>query len=115
MLPPLQPEYNTNGDLERKVFYHTASMNERSGAFSENNQPKENEDVVRIVLFPLVIKQGDDDGLGNEREVICPAQVIVAKEATQRNSGKKSVRVVSAQGNRSVASVAPSQVEGGMI
>jgi hypothetical protein len=29
MLPPLQPEYDTNGDLARKVYFNAALMNER--------------------------------------------------------------------------------------
>ena len=31
MLPPLQPEYDTNGDLARKVYFNASLMNERSG------------------------------------------------------------------------------------
>jgi len=43
---------------------------------------------VRVVLFPLVVKKGDDRGEGDEEIVVCPAQVLVAKP-------KKSVRVLS--------------------
>ncbi|KAI4274252.1 MAG: hypothetical protein LQ337_004072, partial [Flavoplaca oasis] len=32
MLPPLQPEYDTNGDLARKVYFNASLMNERSSA-----------------------------------------------------------------------------------
>ena len=116
MLPPLQPEYNTNGDLETKVYFNAASMNERSGDTVDNKDLEESEAVVRIVLFPLVIKQGNDDGEEDEREVICPAQVLVAKEESGKDKkGKRSVRVMSAQGNRSQGSIAPSQMEGGYI
>ncbi|KAK6587221.1 hypothetical protein PZA11_000511 [Diplocarpon coronariae] len=31
MLPPLQPEYDANGDLASKVYFNAALMNERSG------------------------------------------------------------------------------------
>ena len=116
MLPPLQPEYNTNGDLETKVSFNAASMNERSGDIANNQELEETEAVVRIVLFPLVIKQSSEEGEENEREVICPAQVLVAKEDSGRDKkGKRSVRVMSAQGNRSQGSIAPSQMEGGYI
>ena len=118
MLPPLQPEYNTNGDLERQVFFNAAIMNERSGSTTSNEELEAEQAVVRLVLFPLVVKQGDEDGVGDERDVVCPAQVLVAKKDGGRSNaagGKKSVRVMSAQGNRSEGSFAPSQMEDGMI
>ena len=116
MLPPLQPEYNTNGDLETKVYFNAASMNERSGETGDNAALEEDEAVVRIVLFPLVIKQGTEEGDEDEREVICPAQVLIAKEDSEKDrKARKSVRVMSAQGNRSQGSIAPSQMEGGYI
>lgn len=107
MLPPLQPEYDTNGDLEREVFFNAAIMNERSGDTVSNEELESSQTVVRLVLFPLVVKQGDDDGVGDDRIVVCPAQVLVAKEDGRNAGGKKSVRVMSAQGNRSMGSIAP--------
>ena len=115
MLPPLQPEYDTNGDLTRKIFFNAALMNERSGETASNEGLELSQAVVRIVLFPLVVKEGDDDGVGEERIVVCPAQVLIAREDDERSIGKKALRVLSAQGNRSVGSIAPSQMEGGMI
>ena len=85
-------------------------MNERSGQTSSNDALQEQRTVVRIVLFPLVVKNEDDD----EQIVVCPAQVLTA----ERSKGKgKSVRVMSAQGGRSEASFAGTDVnmEGGMI
>lgn len=109
MLPPLQPEYDTNGDLARKVYFSALTMNERSGATSSNEALQEQHAVVRMVLFPLVVKNEDDD----EQIVVCPAQVLTA----EGSKGKKTVRVLSAQGGRSEASFAESDVrmEGGMI
>lgn len=99
MLPPLQPEYDTNGDLARKVFFNASLMNER-GASNESNEDLESRQaVVRMVLFPLVVKKGDADE--GEEIVVCPAQVLVAR-AEEEGKGKKSVRAVSAQGSRSV-------------
>ena len=105
MLPPLQPEYDTNGDLARKVYFSALTMNERSGATSSNEALQEQHAVVRMVLFPLVVKNDDDD----EQIVVCPAQVLTAE-----GKGKKTR---SAQGGRSEASFAGSDVrmEGGMI
>ena len=110
MLPPLQPEYDTHGDLARKVYFSALTMNERSGQTSSNEALQEQRAVVRMVLFPLVVKNEDDD----EQIVVCPAQVLVADGT--RGKGK-SVRVMSAQGARSEASFVGTDVpmEGGMI
>ncbi len=88
MLPPLLPEYDANGDLASKVSFNAALMNERSGETVSNEELEEQKAVVRVVLFPLVVKKGDDRGEGDEEIVVCPAQVLVAKP-------KKSVRVFS--------------------
>lgn len=91
MLPPLQPEYDTNGDLTRKVYFNASLMNERSGDTISNEELERKGSVVRIVLFPLVVKKGDDLGEGSEEIVIAPAQVLVAKPLKDR----KVVRVLS--------------------
>ena len=92
MLPPLQPEYDTNGDLVRKVHFNASLMNERSGAFGSNEEREQERAVVKIVLFPLVVKKGDDLGEGEEEIVVCPAQVLVQHDGARN---KKVVRVVS--------------------
>lgn len=118
MLPPLHPEYDTNGDLARKVYFNASLMNERSGEITSNEELESQQAVVRMVLFPLVVKKGSDQGEGDEEIVVCPAQVLVAKPGKD----KKVVRVLSGdrmsidQGNRSVQSVAPSSMDmGNMI
>ena len=92
MLPPLQPEYDTNGDLVRKVHFNASLMNERSGMFSSNEELEQTHAVVKIVLFPLVVKKGDEVGEGEEEIVVCPAQVLVHNDNVR---GKKIVRVQS--------------------
>ncbi|TKA83723.1 hypothetical protein B0A55_00273 [Friedmanniomyces simplex] len=92
MLPPLQPEYDTNGDLVRKVHFNASLMNERSGLFSSNEGLEQDRAVVKIVLFPLVVKKGDEYGQGEEEIVVCPAQVLVQNDG---GKGKKVVRVMS--------------------
>jgi hypothetical protein len=82
-------------------------MNERSGEFSSNEDLEEKAASVRIVLFPLVVKKGDEFGDGEDEIVVCPAQVLVAKPATN----KKVVRVMSGameiDSRKSMASLAP--------
>lgn len=114
MLPPLQPEYNTNGDLARKVYFNASMMNERSGDTSSNEELEAQRAVVRMVLFPLVVKKDDASGDGGQI-VVCPAQVLVAKPGKE----KKVVRVLSGDRmdvdrNRSVQSFAPSSMDMGM-
>ncbi|RMY78453.1 hypothetical protein D0863_00685 [Hortaea werneckii] len=92
MLPPLQPEYDRNGDLVRKVHFNSSLMNERSGMFGSNQELEKDRAVVKIVLFPLVVKKGDELGEGEEEIVVCPAQVLVHNEGAR---GKKVVRVMS--------------------
>jgi hypothetical protein len=79
MLPPLRPEYDANGELAQKVHFNAALMNERSGDSVSNEELEAQEAVVKVVLFPLVVKKGDDSGAGDEEIVVCPAQVLVAK------------------------------------
>ncbi|EGE03664.1 hypothetical protein TEQG_02695 [Trichophyton equinum CBS 127.97] len=88
MLPPLQPEYDTNGELLRKVYFNAALMNERSGETTSNEELEAQRAVVRMVLFPLVVKKGSDEGDGDEEIVVCPAQVLVARPPKERKSSK---------------------------
>ncbi|KAF2271375.1 uncharacterized protein EI97DRAFT_388030 [Westerdykella ornata] len=90
MLPPLQPEYDTNGDLVAKVTFNASLMNERSGETTSNDELEARGAIVKMVLFPLVVKKGDDFGEGEDEIVVCPAQVLVAKP-----KDKKVVRVLS--------------------
>lgn len=102
MLPPLKPQFDpATGDLTRKVPFNATMMNERSGDTQSNDQLQDDGAVVRMVLFPLVVKNSDEE----EQIVVCPAQVLVAKEGEDekktndsRGGRGKQVRVVSAQG-----------------
>ncbi|KAI1828116.1 hypothetical protein F4861DRAFT_243993 [Xylaria intraflava] len=80
MLPPTQPEYDANGELVETVAFNAALMHERSGDSTKTNESYEAQGaIVRCVLFPLVAKKGDDNGVGDEEIVVYPAQVLVAK------------------------------------
>ena len=59
--------------------------------FGSNEELEEARAVVKIVLFPLVVKKGDEFGEGDEEIVVCPAQVLVQNDG----KGKKVVRVQS--------------------
>ncbi|KAI0020171.1 hypothetical protein F4780DRAFT_770824 [Xylariomycetidae sp. FL0641] len=79
MLPPLQPEYDANGELTETVTFNASLMNERSSGLTSNEDLEAQGAVVRCVLFPLVVKKGDDRGVGDDEIVVCPAQVLVAR------------------------------------
>lgn len=86
MLPPLQPEYDADGELAGTVQFNASMMNERSANNTVPNEDLEAQgSIVRVVLFPLVVKKGDDDGLGDDEIVVCPAQVIIAREDRRRH------------------------------
>ncbi|KAI4103495.1 MAG: hypothetical protein LQ339_004220 [Xanthoria mediterranea] len=107
MLPPLQPEYDTNGDLARKVYFNAALMNERgSEAGGVGNEELERRGaVVRMVLFPLVVRKGEmgEGGEGQVEEIVVwPALVLCADAADGREKegkGKKNVRTGSQRGS----------------
>jgi hypothetical protein len=82
MLPPLQPEYDANGDLVDTVPFNAALMNCANGSgtsasIPSNEELEEKKAVVKILLFPLVIRRGNDQGEGEDEIVVCPAQVLV--------------------------------------
>ncbi len=76
-----------------------------------------------MVLFPLVVKRGNDVGEGSEEVVVCPAQVLVARPPRDRKvvrvlsgevggeTGRRSVEGGLGEARRSGLSVVP-EVEG---
>jgi hypothetical protein len=72
--PPLQPDHDTNGDLVRKVYFDAILMNEGSGMAVSNRELEAQNAVVRMVLFPLVVKKQDDCS----DFLICRMQVLVS-------------------------------------
>lgn len=96
MLPPLQPEYDGNGELVETVAFNPELMTERDGRGGGGEGGDEMAGTpVRIVLFPLVVKKGDDVGQGDDEIVVCPAQVLVAaplpRRAASRAGGAPSI------------------------
>ena len=85
MLPPLQPEYDGNGELVETVAFNPELMSERSSSSrADDDQTHLAGTPVRIVLFPLVVKKGDDKGQGDDEIVVCPAQVLMAVPLLRR-------------------------------
>jgi hypothetical protein len=80
MLPPLLPEYDANGDLASRISFSAVLMNDQSGSGISNKDLEEQHATVKHVLFPLVVKKGDDNGEGDDEIVIYPAQVVVARQ-----------------------------------
>ena len=109
MLPPQLPEYDTNGDLARQVIFNASLMNERSGETASNVELEEQSAVVRIVLFPPVVKKGNDLGDVDDEVLVCPAQVLVAKPST-RKLGRVASGTLSTHANKSMQSVAASSL-----
>ena len=108
MLPPLHPEYTADGALARQVSFNASLMNERSGRTASNEDLEAHGAVVRLVLFPLVVKRGNDEGEGDDEIVVCPAQVLIAgpePDPTTTNKNKKSVRMSSMEDHRIAGSV----------
>jgi hypothetical protein len=91
MLPPLKPKYDVNGDLEEKVYFNAPLMTDRSGDAATSEELEARQAVVKLVLFPVVVRKGDDNGEGEEEVVVSTAQVVVNRPTT----GKKVVRVIS--------------------
>lgn len=86
MLPPLQPEYDADGELAATVQFNASMMNDRSPQKNRTNDEVEADNaIVRVVLFPLVVKKGDDSGVGDDEIVVCPAQVLVASDHGRRH------------------------------
>ncbi|KXG54678.1 uncharacterized protein PGRI_078220 [Penicillium griseofulvum] len=116
MLPPLQPEYDTNGDLARQVYFNAALMNERSGLTNDNDELEAQQSIVRIVLFPLVVKKGNDVGEGDDEVVVCPAQVLIARPSKDKKvSRMMSGDRMSIDASKSVHSVAHSAAPSSMM
>lgn len=89
MLPPLQPNYDENGELAETVVFNASLMNERSGVAGPSNEELEAaQATVRVVLFPLVVRKGDDAGIGDDEVVVCPAQVLVVRPQNDRPSSR---------------------------
>ncbi|KAK3940092.1 hypothetical protein QBC46DRAFT_364382 [Diplogelasinospora grovesii] len=113
MLPPLQPEYDDTGELTETVTFNASLMHERSGDPSLTNESLEAQcATVRVVLFPLVVRKGDDMGRGEEEVVVCPAQVLVAR-GRSHSTFSKSPSPAGQMMKKTVRMVTPSSDAGG--
>ncbi|RDA85783.1 hypothetical protein CP532_6301 [Ophiocordyceps camponoti-leonardi (nom. inval.)] len=125
MLPPSQPEYDAEGKpssfpFDASTMTVTAGAGTTTTTTTTNTAAADDEDeklledraaVVRLVLFPLVVKKGDDQGLGDENIVISPAQVLVASDDDERIGSAAAARHVTPSSDAGGASLAaPSRV-----
>lgn len=91
MVRPLLAEFGANGVVTRRVHFNEALMNERSVLDSGAG-----EGSVRLFLFPLVVKEHDDDKEEDKGPVVIyPAQVLVNRpeafvEKSSRSLDRKS-------------------------
>lgn len=111
MLPPLQPEYDSDGELAATVQFNASMMNERNSKGLTNDELEAEGAIVRVVLFPLVVKRGDDSGVGDDEIVVCPAQVIIAGDK-KRNFAPSSDAGGASLGARSHLSVVTEHMTG---
>ncbi|KAI9928489.1 hypothetical protein MW887_002534 [Aspergillus wentii] len=84
VLPPLQPKFDDKGNLVSQIFFNATLMNESSGGSKSNEDLEAQRAVVQLVLFPLVVKKGNDLGEGDDEIILYPAQVLV-KGSTEEN------------------------------
>jgi hypothetical protein len=75
MLPPPQPAYDDTRELVEMVTFNAALMAQPGGEREAVDLEREGA-LVSVVLFPLVLKKGDDD----DEVVVFPAQVLVQRE-----------------------------------
>lgn len=88
MLPPLEPKYDADGELAETVTFNASLMNERGPDRSQTNEELQAQSTtVRLVLFPLVVRKGDESGVGEDEVVVCPAQVLVARSRRSKSRG----------------------------
>ncbi|KAK3988113.1 hypothetical protein QBC44DRAFT_343535 [Cladorrhinum sp. PSN332] len=93
MLPPLQPEYDESGELTESVSFNAALMNEGSANMSLTNEELEQSGAtLRVVLFPLVLRKGDESGRGDDEIVVTPAQVLVNRPYASPSSPTQSLK-----------------------
>lgn len=122
MLPPLQPVYDDAGELAERVVFNAALMQARregqqpGGAEAAGPSGEELEArgaTVRVVLFPLVVRKGDDEGRGEEELVVHPAQVLVAGEDDEAGDAGDGAAGSDGRRSPSLRLVTPSSDAGG--
>ncbi|KAI5294282.1 hypothetical protein KEM52_004328 [Ascosphaera acerosa] len=96
MTRPSQSRRNEDaGAVADKVYFDASVMNNASTSQPTANEQLEQEQaVVQLVLFPMVVKRSNDDGDEDDEVVVSPAQVLVASEPVAKD---KKPRVISSQ------------------
>ncbi|KAK6358758.1 hypothetical protein TWF730_008077 [Orbilia blumenaviensis] len=83
-----------DNSIGKPVDFVSLRMNNRGNEGLTNEQLEKMGAMVRVVLFPLVTKRGDENGDGYDVEtVIAPMQVLVSRRPTSTISASSSKRV----------------------
>ncbi|KAF3117102.1 hypothetical protein TWF706_000301 [Orbilia oligospora] len=83
-----------DNSIGKPIDFVALRMNNRGNEGLTNEQLEKMGAMVRVVLFPLVTKRGDENGDGYDVEtVIAPMQVLVSKRPTSTISASSSKRV----------------------
>ncbi|KAK6519269.1 hypothetical protein TWF281_003105 [Arthrobotrys megalospora] len=83
-----------DNSIGKPVDFVSLRMNNRGNEGLTNEQLEKMGAMVRVVLFPLVTKRGDENGDGYDVEtVIAPMQVLVSRRPTSTVSASSSKRV----------------------
>jgi hypothetical protein len=78
MLASPRSEYDQNGDPIAGLTFNAKTMNERSGEVISDEELEAKRAAIKIVLFPILVKRGDDYGEGEEQTVVFKTQVLIA-------------------------------------
>ncbi|KAI5307271.1 hypothetical protein KEM56_001324 [Ascosphaera pollenicola] len=106
MLRPFQQKLDETGQVADKYYFDASIMNDASPDKTlTNDQLEQEQAVVRLVLFPMIVKKTNDDGDEDDEVVISPAQVLVA---TEQAKDKRAMRVASSSQSLSTSRSKPS-------
>lgn len=88
-VPPPVPDYDDDGNIASVVRFRAQTMSAR-GAEPMSNTDLENENaLVRLVLFPMLLKRGTDAGDHMELEsIVSKMQVLVTRPGNGRTPGQ---------------------------
>lgn len=89
MIPPFpEPVYDELGDNITRILFDPKSMVNRYPAEGIRNEDLQREGaIVKLVLFPLVIKMGSDTGERYDTEsIVFPMHVMVTRPSEMKSS-----------------------------
>ena len=76
---PILSELEANREILTPILPTAIPVNQCSIVYSLDDKLSAQDAVSHMILFPLVVRKGDEAGYGEEESVIFPAQVIAMK------------------------------------